>query len=49
MMWQKEPELRNQVDLASHHSRVTLGKSLASSGPQSSPPQNGRNHKSLNI
>ena len=35
-MWQKKPELRNQVDLTSDHSCVTLGESLASSGPWSS-------------
>ena len=34
-MWQKKPQLRNQVDLTSHHSYVTLGESLASSGPWS--------------
>ena len=48
-MWQKKPELRNQVDLTSHHSCVTLGESLASSGTWSSLLQNGHNHKTVNI
>lgn len=42
MLGEKEPEPRNQVDLAFHHSFVTLGKSLDSSGPLSSLLQNGQ-------
>ena len=48
-MWQKKPELSNRVDLTSHHSCVTLGESLVSSGPSSSLLQNGHNHKTVNI
>lgn len=44
-MWQKKPELSNQVDLTSHHSCVTLGESLALLWAFALLLQNGHNHK----